>query len=175
MPVRSRTRGYVRPVAGGLLLGLGASVAQDVLAGSGAARLSLPTVLAIGGAVAALGLVEARARGVWFDTPGEPGTVDLQVTAGGATAEVGSHCSPTGEYYEDGVYRVVGADDEVVTLLRVADGAGYRRHTGELVRVGADVLPIVFEPARDPDDRLAPLWTLRNWLQGLYWSLRWRL
>lgn len=88
---------------------------------------------------------------------------------------VGEHYRPT-EAAADatairGVYRVVGAGDRV-TLLRVADEQGRRRHTGETVRVDRAVLAEQFESADDPDAGFSPLRWLRGQIQGLVWSVR---
>lgn len=89
--------------------------------------------------------------------------------------EVGDHYRPTAvasrATAERGVYRVVGAGERV-TLLRVADGQGTRRHTGETVRVDRDVLAEQFEAAENPDVGFSPLAWLRGLLQGLVWSVR---
>ena len=49
-----------------------------------------------------------------------------------------------------GIYRVVGTDDEAITLLRVAGADGRRRHTGDLLTVDDGTLS-AFEPAENPD------------------------
>jgi len=48
-----------------------------------------------------------------------------------------------------GVYRVVGLDAGRVALLRVADGAGNRVHTGVVEHVDADAL-VALDPADAP-------------------------
>jgi hypothetical protein len=48
---------------------------------------------------------------------------------------LGDHHRPTDADERAGVYRVVGADGDGVTLLRVGDDDGRRVHTGELTRV----------------------------------------
>lgn len=89
--------------------------------------------------------------------------------------EVGEHYRPTpsaaAATAERGVYRVVGAGERV-TLLRVADRNGRRRHTGETVRVDRDVLAEQFDPADDPDAGFSPTAWLRGLVQGLVWSVR---
>lgn len=71
----------------------------------------------------------------------------------------------------DGVYRVVGTDDETVTLLRVADADGRRVNTGEVVTVRSDELaerPIVENP-----DGNRPLGEkVTSNLAVAYWSFR---
>ncbi|WP_132058322.1 hypothetical protein [Halorussus amylolyticus] len=84
-------------------------------------------------------------------------------------ATVGDHYRPTADDRTPGVYRVVGASEEV-TLLRVADGR--RRHTGEIRRVPSRALDAEFERADDPDAGLSPVSLARNVLQGLYWQIR---
>jgi len=54
-----------------------------------------------------------------------------------------------------GVYRVVGSDDDAVTLLRVAEG-GRRVHSGEVVRVPREAFEAL-EPAGNPDAGLGRL------------------
>ncbi len=94
------------------------------------------------------------------------------------TVEIGDHYRPTKSASEAtaqrGVYRVVGTGDPL-TLLRVADKDGRRRHTGEALRIDRQVLAARFEPADDPDAGFSPLRWLRGLLQGLVWSVRWPL
>lgn len=86
-------------------------------------------------------------------------------------AEPGEHYRPTAAEYPPGIYRVVGRPGDA-TLLRVADEDGRRRHTGTLLSVSPAKLEAAFEPATDPDAGLRPLASVRNGLQGLYWSVR---
>jgi len=51
------------------------------------------------------------------------------------------------------VFRVVGVDDERVTLLRITDTEGNREATGELRHVAHDRLDRAFAPADNPDPR----------------------
>ncbi|WP_435178365.1 hypothetical protein [Halorussus sp. AFM4] len=95
--------------------------------------------------------------------------------------EVGEHYRPAegtrdaeGMPLTPGVYRVVGATDEVA-LLRVTDEDGRRRNTGELRHVAPEMLDAEFEPAADPDAGLSPVRDARNLLSGMYWSVRWFL
>lgn len=81
------------------------------------------------------------------------------------------HLRPTDEEYRTGVYRVVGTDDESVTLLRVGDGDGRRVNTGELVTVSAAELD-GFEPAANPDGNRPLAAALVSIPESLYWSLR---
>ncbi|GAB3683471.1 hypothetical protein GCM10028857_11080 [Salinarchaeum chitinilyticum] len=86
-------------------------------------------------------------------------------------AAIGDHVRSDGTAVSPGVYRVVGTGDEV-TLLRVADPDGRRRHTGELIHVSVAALDTDFEPTADPDAGIAPRARIRNAVQGLYWSVR---
>lgn len=70
-----------------------------------------------------------------------------------------------------GVYRVVGTD-EPVALLRITDGEGKRRATGEVVRVSRDDLSAVFERTQNPDAGIDPVRSLRNLASGVVWSVR---
>jgi hypothetical protein len=70
-----------------------------------------------------------------------------------------------------GIYRVVGTDDESVTLLRVTDGDGRRRHTGELLTIDDETLS-AFEPTENPDGNRALGATIASQLDGLVWQLR---
>jgi hypothetical protein len=54
-----------------------------------------------------------------------------------------------------GVYRVVGVDEDRVTLLRVTDGSGRRRHTGQIRREDRQTLGERFAAADDPDAGLS--------------------
>lgn len=89
--------------------------------------------------------------------------------------EVGDHYRPTpsaaAATAERGVYRVVGAGERV-TLLRVADRDGRRRHTGETVRVERAVLGEQFDPADDPDVGFSAQRWLRGLVDALVWSVR---
>lgn len=85
--------------------------------------------------------------------------------------EMGDHYRPTTEDHRAGTYRVVGAPDDV-TLLGVADEDGRRCYTGTLLHVPEATLETAFEPASDPDAGIRPVATVRNGLQGLYWSVR---
>ena len=74
-----------------------------------------------------------------------------------------------------GVYRVVGTGDPV-TLVRVTDAEGHRRHTGQVVSVPAATLSASFDAAENPDrgfavrDMLAPLVTVPQAVA--YWLRR---
>jgi hypothetical protein len=93
----------------------------------------------------------------------------------GTNPRPGDHYRPTAEATrataEHGVYRVVGRGDPV-TLLRVGDRDGRRRHTGETIRVDREVLASQFEPADDPGAGFSPTRWLRGQVQGLVWSVR---
>ncbi|WP_248515496.1 hypothetical protein [Salinarchaeum laminariae] len=85
--------------------------------------------------------------------------------------EIGEHYRSDGASVRPGVYRIVGTSDGV-TLLRVADDRGRRRHTGEILYVAAATIDEEFEPVGDPDAGFAPRASVRNAIQGLYWSVR---
>lgn len=80
------------------------------------------------------------------------------------------HVEAPGDDHVPGVYRVVGVDEETVTLLRVTDADGNRRATGEVVTAERPLSG--FESASDPDAGIHPLRSLRNQLQGAVWELR---
>ena len=67
-----------------------------------------------------------------------------------------------------GVYRVVGSTPDAVTLLRVADADGARRHTGSLRHVDRGTVERRFAPAPDPDPRV----DVRGLVDGLRWFPR---
>ncbi len=84
------------------------------------------------------------------------------------------HYRPTAEAsHDEGVYRTVGRSEETVTLLRVADSTGSRRHTGSVVSVTREQLQQSFESAENPDagvtlgGLLSPLTTFPKAL--VYW------
>ena len=85
--------------------------------------------------------------------------------------EVGDHYRSDGSAAPAGIYRVVGSTD-TVCLLRVTNEDGRRRHTGELVRASAGTLEDAFESTTNPDAGVDPIASVRNQLQGLYWSVR---
>jgi len=72
--------------------------------------------------------------------------------------------------HTDGIYRVVGADDEAVTLLRVGDPDGRRVNTGELIRVTHDELD-GFEEAENPDRKPSVAGALASAPKTAYWSV----
>lgn len=84
---------------------------------------------------------------------------------------IGEHYRPVDGTHTKGIYRVVGVPEDV-TLLRVADANGVRRHSGQLVQVSERTIAEEFESASDPDAGLRPVARIRNQLQGLYWSVR---
>ena len=94
------------------------------------------------------------------------------MTDGGVA--VGDHVRPTEAGREsrvpDGVYRVVGTDEDSVTLLVVGDAAGHRVHTGEVVTVALETLT-GFEPAENPDANRSLTTRVIAQLDGLRWSL----
>lgn len=81
------------------------------------------------------------------------------------------HLQPTSEEYRDGIYRVVGTDEDTVTLLRVGDADGRRRNTGELVTVDRDAIDS-FESAENPDGNQPVGAVLRSVGASTYWSVR---
>jgi hypothetical protein len=94
------------------------------------------------------------------------------MTDGGVA--VGDHVRPTETGLEsrvpDGVYRVVGTDEDAVTLLAVGDAVGRRVHTGEVVTVALESLA-AFEPAENPDASRSFATRITSQLEGLRWSL----
>jgi hypothetical protein len=70
-----------------------------------------------------------------------------------------------------GVYRVVGVDDETVTLLRVGDANGFRVVTGETYAVARTALD-GFAPAETPDSRRSVGPALGDAMSTGYWSVR---
>lgn len=80
-----------------------------------------------------------------------------------ADVALSDHVRPTDDDGLDGVYRVVGRSEERVTLLRVADATGTRRHTGELVTVSrTDLDGFVIADAPNASGRSGRLST-RDW------------
>lgn len=69
------------------------------------------------------------------------------------------------------VYRVVGTDDESLTLLRVTDAEGRRANTGDLLHVEREHLS-AFESAENPDDNRSFAAALAGQVDGLTWQLR---
>ncbi|SIQ84989.1 hypothetical protein SAMN05421858_0599 [Haladaptatus litoreus] len=86
-------------------------------------------------------------------------------------AELLEHYRPTDDTRTPGVYRVVGAPNEI-TLLRVTDGDGRRVATGELHHVSPHTLDAEFVRADNPDSGFTPIAGIRNMFTGLYWSVR---
>lgn len=80
------------------------------------------------------------------------------------------HLRPTDATYEAGVYRVVGTDDDAVTLLRVGDADGRRVTTGQVRRVPVGDLE-GFEPAPNPDGSHSLLDSISSIPVTLSWSL----
>lgn len=58
--------------------------------------------------------------------------------------------------YADGVYRVVGVDEDTVTLLEVADSADKRVNSGRVVRASQETVLATFDDAPNPDEGLRP-------------------
>lgn len=81
------------------------------------------------------------------------------------------HLKPVDIDVPDGIYRVVGRDEETVTLLRVADGDKRRVHTGEVLSVDLDEFD-GFAPTENPDGNRPPRDVLTAKLEMGYWSIR---
>lgn len=77
------------------------------------------------------------------------------------------HVRPRDADHPAGVYRVVGVGDETVTLLRIADADGTRRHTGETITVDAETFA-GFAPAARPDRSRSVV----SAVERGYWSIR---
>ena len=76
---------------------------------------------------------------------------------------------------QDGVYRVVGTPAGDVTLLRVTDAAGHRRHTGQVVQVSSSTFTTAFEPAANPDSGFSPSDVVDRVVtnvKAVYWFVR---
>lgn len=71
-----------------------------------------------------------------------------------------------------GVYRVVGAGEDCVTLLCVTDADGRRANTGHVERVDRETVDRAFDPAENPDSGLDPIGAVTGVAKGLYWSVR---
>jgi len=81
------------------------------------------------------------------------------------------HLWPTGTDYPDGTYRVVGTENDAVTLLRVANAQGRRVATGEVVSVPREELG-GFDAAENPDGNRPLGAALNSKMRALYWSAR---
>jgi hypothetical protein len=81
------------------------------------------------------------------------------------------HVRTTGDTPDPGVYRVVGTAEDSVTLLRVTDADGTRRHTGTVVTVARANLSAL-EPAENPDGNRSVGTMIAGRLDGVYWSFR---
>jgi hypothetical protein len=89
-----------------------------------------------------------------------------------ADVSVSDHVqSRSDDDYPEGVYRVVGRSADAVTLLRVADPDGTRRHTGELVTVPTADLDD-FVVADSPERERTPLGVLVSVSADASWSVR---
>ncbi|MBX0295473.1 hypothetical protein [Haloarcula nitratireducens] len=98
------------------------------------------------------------------DTPADETLAD-------AALSVYDHLRPTTGGYPAGIYRVVGASEGDLALLRVADADDRRVNTGELYHVPAADRS-AFEPAENPDGNRPATATMRSSLDRLYWSAR---
>jgi len=81
------------------------------------------------------------------------------------------HYRPTTGEYPDGIYRVVGTDEESVTLVRVGDVSGRRINSGDLLAVDRAALE-TFEPADNPDGNRSLGVALTGLAKTLYWTVR---
>ena len=81
------------------------------------------------------------------------------------------HYSASDTDYPDGIYRVVGTDEERVTLLQVGDTDGQRVNTGKIITVSHGDLGD-FESAENPDGNPPVGAAVRSQLEMIYWSLR---
>jgi len=88
-----------------------------------------------------------------------------------ATPSVYDHFRLTDLDRPDGVYRVVGTDDDTVTVLRVADADGRRVNSGEIVTVRSDELAEHPE-VENPDGNRPIREAVTSSLEMTYWSLR---
>jgi len=86
-------------------------------------------------------------------------------------ASVGDHLATDHPEYRSGVYRVVGTDNQQLTLLLVGDSNGSRIYTGEVITVGESALGS-FEPAEQPLSDRSVTGTVLSGLSIGYWSLR---
>ena len=81
------------------------------------------------------------------------------------------HYRTTDSGYEEGIYRVVGTDDETVRLLRVGDADGRRVNTGKLITVSRNELD-GFEKAENPDENRSLSEKFLSVPETAYWSIR---
>ncbi|MFB6147065.1 MAG: hypothetical protein ABEJ08_05200 [Halobacteriaceae archaeon] len=82
-----------------------------------------------------------------------------------------------GHDWAAGVYRVVGVDEETVTLLYVADPDGSRVNAGRVRRVPRTEFDSAFTEAANPDAGMRPGqvvdWVVETVRMGLGWVRRW--
>lgn len=88
-----------------------------------------------------------------------------------ATPSLQDHFSPSGSEPTEGIYRVVGTNDQGATLLKVGNAEGQRVSTGEIMTVSYDDLD-EFEPAENPDGNRPLGDAVRSNAEMIYWSLR---
>ena len=84
---------------------------------------------------------------------------------------VSDHVRPTDDVLAAGIYRVVGTTEDTVTLLRVSDGDGRRRHTGEVVTIDAEACQTL-TVAENPDDNRSIGEQVRSTANDVLWSFR---
>jgi hypothetical protein len=101
------------------------------------------------------------------DSPQSAADVDGEAPSGA----VGDHVSPTTGDLAPGVYRVVGTDEERLTLLRVGDAEGHRVVTGQLHRVPRGNLD-GFVSTTPPTAPGGPEAALVDAAEAGYWSVR---
>jgi hypothetical protein len=88
-----------------------------------------------------------------------------------AAPSVYDHYSPADADYPAGTYRVVGTDDEAVTLLKVGDSDGQRVTTGKIITVNCEDFDR-FEPVENPDGTRSFGDGIRYILETVYWEFR---
>ncbi|MFB6148821.1 MAG: hypothetical protein ABEJ48_04075 [Halobacteriales archaeon] len=81
------------------------------------------------------------------------------------------HLCPTTTDYPDGVYRVVGTDRTTVTMLRITDGDGNRRHTGDVITIDRTDLD-GFASVTEPTTTRSIGAIARSAPTTMYWSIR---
>lgn len=84
---------------------------------------------------------------------------------------VGDHLVSGDDDAGNAVFRVVGRSADSVTLLRITDETGRRRHTGDTVTVSGEQFD-GFDTTTDPDDDVSISRRLHTLGVGLWWSGR---
>ena len=88
-----------------------------------------------------------------------------------ATAEPNAHVRVDGTTYSDGIYRVVGASEERITLLKVGTVDGRRVHTGLVVDLRPDQVAQLPD-APNPDGNRPVHERLTRLTESVYWGTR---